>query len=336
MAPAALKSYSEVYKATEAEIDTLKAYFNPKNIQKPKEYPANSAKVHSVDWSADGKRLASGSYDRTATSFLFNEETGRISKDCTFRGHTGAVDQLSWHPTNPDILTTVSDDRSVRVWDAKKSREIANIQTKGDNINLCWTPDTHTIAVGNKEDLITFIDTRTWKISNEEQFKFEVNEMSWNKEGDLFYLTSGQGSIHILSYPDLKQQHVIEAHPANCICIKFNPNGLNFAIGGADALVSIWDVNELVCIRTLSRLDWPIRTISYSYDGKMIASGSEDHFIDISHVDTGTKICEVPGDSPTYTVAWHPSKYLLAFACEDKERHSDREGTIKLFGVKVD
>jgi len=32
----------------------------------------------------------------------------------------------------------------------------------------------------------------------EEQFKFEVNELSWNNDGDLFFLTSGQGSIHIL------------------------------------------------------------------------------------------------------------------------------------------
>ena len=38
----------------------------------------------------------------------------------------------------------------------------------------------------------------------------QVNELTWNNEGDLFFLTSGQGSIHILSYPDLKLQHVIQ------------------------------------------------------------------------------------------------------------------------------
>ena len=39
---------------------------------------------------------------------------------------------------------------------------------------------------------------------------YQVNELTWNNEGDLFFLTSGQGSIHILSYPDLKVQHVIQ------------------------------------------------------------------------------------------------------------------------------
>ena len=45
---------------------------------------------------------------------------------------------------------------------------------------------------------MTFIDVKTHKTKAEEQFKFEVNEISWNKPGDLFFLTSGNGSIHIL------------------------------------------------------------------------------------------------------------------------------------------
>lgn len=67
----------------------------------------------------------------------------------------------------------------------------------GENINLSWSPDGQTIAVGNKEDLITFIDVRTSKTKSVEQFKLEVNEFSWNKDGSLFFLTTGQGSIII-------------------------------------------------------------------------------------------------------------------------------------------
>lgn len=63
--------------------------------------------------------------------------------------------------------------------------------------------------------------------------------------------------------------------------------GKYFATGSADALVSLWDVDELVCVRCFSRLDWPVRTLSFSHDGKMLASASEDHFIDIAEVETG-------------------------------------------------
>ena len=61
--------------------------------------------------------------------------------------------------------------------------------------------------MGNKEDLVSFIDVRTHKIIAEEQFKFEVNEISWNKESNLFFLTNGQGCIHVLTYPEMELGH---------------------------------------------------------------------------------------------------------------------------------
>lgn len=58
-------------------------------------------------------------------------------------------------------------------------------------------------------------------------------------------------SVH--SYPELKSIQSINAHPSNCICIKFDPTGKYFATGSTDALVSLWDVEELVCVRCFSR-----------------------------------------------------------------------------------
>ena len=52
----------------------------------------------------------------------------------------------------------------------------------------------------------------------------------------------------------------------------------------------------------------------------------------------GEKITEVQCESPTFTVAWHPKRHLLAFACDDKDKYNrDRDaGTIKLFGLPND
>lgn len=58
----------------------------------------------------------------------------------------------------------------------------------------------------------------------------------------------------IFSYPDLKLLHTQCAHPANCICLEFDPSKSYFAVGSADALVSLWDVEEIVCVRTFPRL----------------------------------------------------------------------------------
>lgn len=56
------------------------------------------------------------------------------------------------------------------------------------------------------------------------------------------------------------------------------------------------------------RLDWPVRTLSFSCDGAMLASASEDHFIDISCLETGEKICEVSN-----TLVRYPIDLLFVF-----------------------
>jgi len=106
--------------------------------------------------------------------------------------------------------------------------------------------------------------------------RFEVNEISWYKSSDLFFLTNGMGCINVHSYPDMKlltgkpaskdqrdlstQRYilVLQAHPGACICIEFDPTGRYFAVGSADALISLWDASELACVRTFPRLEWPV------------------------------------------------------------------------------
>lgn len=54
--------------------------------------------------------------------------------------------------------------------------------------------------------------------------------------------------------------------------------------------------------------------------------------IDISSSETGEKVAEISNQSPTFTVAFHPKNYLLAYACDDKDYNRDA-GTIKLWGL---
>ena len=80
-------------------------------------------------------------------------------------------------------------------------------------------------------------------------------------------------------------------------------------------------------------MDWPVRTLSFNHDGTMLASGSEDLLIDVSHVGTGERIVGIPVEAPTFTVAWHPRVNLLAYACDDKDEGNRDAGTVKLFGI---
>jgi len=327
------RSYQNPEKIEKKKFVEIKDHF--KRHSKTREYGGHDYKVHSVGWNCDGRRLASGSCDKTVCLFLL--DAYKLKLDHVFRGHTDSVDQLRWHPKHPDLLGTASGDKSVKIWDAREEKVVESFSTVGENINIAWSPDGTEIAVGNKDDLITFFDVRTTKSLREEPYKFEVNEICWSPEADLFFLTNGDGCIYIHNYPSMTIKNIIKAHPSNCICIEFRRDGKYFAVGAADAVVSLWDYKEMCCVRTFSHLDWPVRTLSFNFDGTLLVSGSEDLAIDISQVSTGEQVVDLTVESPTFTVAWHPTKNILAYAGDDKNKYDNRDkGTIKLFGLPND
>ena len=105
-----------------------------------------------------------------------------------------------------------------------------------------------------------------------------------------------------------------------------------------------------------------MRTVSFTHDGTYIAMGSEDSVIDIvrtilphappvrlaherltrecaschasghalgqSNVATGESVFQVPCRAVTTNIAWHPSRYLLAYASEAPEDRGARDGDI--------
>lgn len=54
------------------KIEELQNYF--KSHCKIKEYSGHSSKVHSVGWSCDGKRLASGSFDKSVCIYTLDRD----------------------------------------------------------------------------------------------------------------------------------------------------------------------------------------------------------------------------------------------------------------------
>lgn len=69
-------------------------------------------------------------------------------------------------------------------------------------------------------------------------------------------------------------------------------NWCAFAASPGQSVESLIESRDCVTVSVLNRqfscrLDWPARTLSFSHDGKMLASASEDHFIDIAEVETG-------------------------------------------------
>lgn len=200
----------------------------------------------------------------------------------------------------------------MRFWDARAGKLTHSVTTSGENINLAWNHDGSQVAVGNKEDVISFIDTRTYKLLAKTKFPNEVNEFAWSHGGQLFFVTTGAGTVEISSYPELKPLRTLQGHTSPVYCLAFSDRYV--ACGSADALVSLWSLDELVCLKTFSSLEWPVRTLSFSHCGTYLAAASEDAVIDVSNVETGERAVAIQCNFAMNTVSWNPKKLLLAYA----------------------
>ncbi|XP_068337751.1 THO complex subunit 3 isoform X2 [Pyrus communis] len=297
-----------------------------------REYQGHKKKVHSVAWNCTGTKLASGSVDQTARVWHVEPHGHGKAKDIELKGHTDSVDQLCWDPKHADLIATASGDKTVRLWDARSGKCAQLAELSGENINITYKPDGTHIAVGNRDDELTILDVRKFKPIHKRKFNYEVNEIAWSTTSEIFFLTTG--NVEVLAYPSLKPVDTLMAHTAGCYCIAIDPLGRYFAVGSADSLVSLWDISEMLCVKTFPKLESPVRTISFNHTGEYLASASEDLFIDISNVQTGRTVHQIPCRAAMNSVEWNPKSNLLAYAGDDKNKYQTDEGVFRIFGFK--
>ncbi|GAC93408.1 hypothetical protein PHSY_000973 [Pseudozyma hubeiensis SY62] len=322
--------------------------------------------VRGLGWSIDGRKLATCGADRTIRIWV-PERSIDHRASTELRGHADSVDQLVWHPLQPDILATASADKTVKIWDTRiksdSSGAVTTISTPGSNINITYHPTGHYLAVGDKTDTVSIIDTRLAKITHTVCTRRptppddstststtllnshdEINELSFSSDGSLLLLSSGSGSIHIHHTDRYDRIHSHPAHTANVFCLQPDPLSRFIATASSDSMISLWHATEYFSVKMITSLAFPARAIGFSFDGELLASGGEDPFISIDATcpsvmgeDQVAKIAlgggtgVGAGNTMINCLAWHPSKYVLAYAGD--EANPKDIGTVRVFNL---
>lgn len=126
------------------------------------------------------------------------------------------------------------------------------------------------------DNIFVLSPTQSTPISSHQQ-STQTNQIAFCWSGQRIFVTTAEGRIRILSYPDFepvfhmksgdKQEFDLNGHTSSCLTAELQPTGRYLATGGSDSIISLWDTTSWICPRTISRMVGPVKSLSMSQFG---------------------------------------------------------------------
>jgi transducin (beta)-like 1 len=155
----------------------------------------------------------------------------------------------------------------------------------------------------------------------------EVNAIKWDPMGRLLASGSDDHTAKVWSLQHDKCVHDFQEHTKEIYTIKWSPTGqgtanpnlqLLLASASFDATVKLWDVEVGRCQHTLSKHIEPVYSISFSPDGKYVATGSFDRYLYVWSVVDGQLVRSFKGNGGIFEVCWNAEGNRVAACFSNK------------------
>lgn len=116
---------------------------------------ASPSGLRDVDWSADGREVYAAGDDHRVFVFDASGLAGgspatSLPLMAALAGHMGFILAVSAAPDR-SVVATAGNDRTIRVWDARKRECVATLDACADKVwSVCWSPDGKSVAAGTE------------------------------------------------------------------------------------------------------------------------------------------------------------------------------------------
>jgi len=193
--------------------------------------------VTAIDFSPDGSKLVSASFDKTLR--LWDVNTGQLLH--TFTGHSDFVYSVKFGPKG-DWYVTASKDRSSRMIDTATGQSKFTFSGSNDEVlTVTVTPDGSQVITSGLEPQLTWWDAATAAQSKRQGgHGVAVHELAMNRQGTLL---ASAGADQTVKLWNLKTAALIKSLPADAVlfAVALDPDGKRVAAGGADGRTRIWE-----------------------------------------------------------------------------------------------
>ncbi|MFN5396885.1 MAG: eIF2A-related protein [Pseudanabaena sp.] len=283
---------------------------------------SHSSVVRSVSFSPDGKIIASGSFDNTIK--LWNLQGKKLR---TFKVDSG-VRSVSFSPDGK-IIASGNADNTIRLWDLEGKKLLTLAGHRNRVRVVAFSPKNEMIASGSIDNTI-----KVWNLDGKELLTLTghvqgVSSVVFSPDGKMIASGSADHTIKLWNLKDKNLRVLVEHHNVNSVVFSslcgdsLNNYGTTL-ISGSDNSIKLWDIKGIE-ILALTGHSEEVRSVAYSHNSKLIASGSADQTIKLWNLDG--ELSTISGHSGGIRgVAFSPDGKIIASCSSDK--------TIKLWDLQ--
>jgi WD40 repeat protein/serine/threonine protein kinase len=276
----------------------------------------HSARVTSVAFSPDGRRIVTASVDQTAK--VWEAASGR--ELLTLKGHAGGVRSVAFFSDGQRIVTG-SIDQKAKLWDAASGREILTLKGHSAPINsVASSLDGERVVTGSGDRT-----AKVWEAASGRELltlkghSAPINSVAFSPDSQRIATGSQDGTARVWEAASGQELLTLKGHAGVVVSVAFSPDGRQIITGSEDQTAKLWDAasgRELLTLKGHSGWIW---SAVFSPDGQRIATGSSD---ETAKVWEPASICEpllFQGHSNRInSAAFSPGGRRIVTASEDR------------------
>ena len=231
--------------------------------------------VASAAVSADGKLIATGSWDHSAK--IWDAATGHAIRKLE-GGHTGYINSVEFSADGRELLTA-SDDGSALIWSVASGKP-TGIAFHGHTARLLsatFSPDGKHVLTASGDKTAQIWDRATGKsIMTLKGHEWAVLCGQFSADGQRIITGSQDATARIWDARTGRELIKLEGHTAAVSSVAFSPDGTRALTGSQDNTAKLWDAGTGKEILSLPGHTQEVTSVSFSPDGQNVLTSSRD------------------------------------------------------------